>query len=93
LFGDSGWLESREQGQNAALRQWLRRVERPVVIELGAGTSIPTVRRLGQQVGGPMIRINPRESEVARKTDIGLPVAALEGLMGIATALAAAERS
>ncbi len=93
MFGDGGWLEFRERIQNAALRQWLRRVERPVVIELGAGTSIPTVRMLGQQISGPMIRINPRESQVSRKTDIGLPVAALEGLMGIATALAAAERS
>jgi NAD-dependent SIR2 family protein deacetylase len=87
LFGDSGWLESREQGQNAALRQWLRRVERPVVIELGAGTSIPTVRMLGQQIDGPMIRINLRESQVARKADIGLAVGALEGLQGIAIAL------
>ena len=93
MFGDGGWLEFRERIQNAALRQWLRRVERPVVIELGAGTSIPTVRMLGQQVSGPMIRINPRESHVSRKTDLGLPVAALEGLIGIATALAAAERS
>ena len=93
MFGDAGWLEFREQIQNAALRQWLRRVERPVVIELGAGTSIPTVRRLGQQVDGPMIRINPRESDVPRQTDISLPVGALEGLMGIAKALAALERS
>lgn len=93
MFGDGEWLDFREGIQNAALRQWLRRVERPVVIELGAGTSIPTVRRLGQQVDGPMIRINPRESEVSRKTDISLPVAALEGIMGIATALAAAERN
>jgi hypothetical protein len=93
MFGDAGWLEFRERIQNAALRQWLRRVERPVVIELGAGTSIPTVRRLGQQVSGPMIRINPHESDVPRQTDISLPVGALEGLMGIAKALAAAERS
>jgi NAD-dependent SIR2 family protein deacetylase len=87
MFGDSGWLESREQIQNAALRQWLRRVERPVVIELGAGTSIPTVRMLGQQIDGPMIRINPRESQVPRPTDISLPLDALAGLHGIAAAL------
>lgn len=87
MFGDGGWLEFRERIQDAALRQWLRRVERPVVIELGAGTSIPTVRMIGQQVGGPMIRINPREYQVPRKTDIGLAVGALEGLQGIANAL------
>lgn len=87
MFGDAGWLEFRERIQNAALRQWLRRVERPLVIELGAGTSIPTVRMIGQQVDGPMIRINPRESQVPRKTDISLALAALEGLLGIANAL------
>lgn len=87
MFGDGGWLEFRERIQDAALRQWLRRVERPVVIELGAGTSIPTVRMMGQQVGGPMIRINPRESLVPRKTDVSLAVGALEGLQGIADAL------
>lgn len=87
MFGDGGWLEFRERIQNAALRQWLRRVERPVIIELGAGTSIPTVRMTGQQVGGPLIRINPRESQVTRKTDISLAVGALEGLQGIANTL------
>jgi len=87
MFSDVGWLESRERIQDAALRQWLRRVERPVVIELGAGTSIPTVRMIGQMVSGPMIRINLREAQVPRKTDISLPVGALAGLRGIAAVL------
>jgi NAD-dependent SIR2 family protein deacetylase len=87
MFGDSGWLDFRERIQDAALRKWLRRVERPVVIELGAGTSIPTVRMFGQQVDGPMIHINLRESQVPRKSDIGLAVGALEGLQAIAKAL------
>lgn len=87
MFGDAGWLEFRERIQNHAFQQWLRRVERPLVIELGAGASIPTVRKIGQQVGGPMIRINLRESQVPRKTDIGLAVGALEGLRGITAML------
>ena len=93
MFGDGGWLEFRERIQNAALRQWLRRVECPVVIELGAGTSIPTVRMLGQQIDGAMIRINLRESQVPRKSDIGLAVNALEGLQAIAAALQTKEAS
>jgi NAD-dependent SIR2 family protein deacetylase len=93
MFGDGGWLEFRERIQNAALRQWLRRVEHPVVIELGAGTSIPTVRMLGQQIDGAMIRINLRESRVPRTTDIGLAVGALEGLQAIAAALQSKEAS
>jgi NAD-dependent SIR2 family protein deacetylase len=87
MFGDGGWLDSRERVQDHALQQWLGRVERPVVIELGAGTAIPTVRIIGQEVGGPLIRINLRESQVPRKTDLGLAVGALAGLRGIAAAL------
>jgi hypothetical protein len=34
-----------------------------------------------------MIRINPLESQVPRKTDISLAVGALEGLQGIANAM------
>lgn len=87
MFGDAGWLEFRERIQNHAFQQWLRRVERPLVLELGAGTSIPTVRMIGQQVGGPMIRINPRENQVPRKTDFSVALGALAGLQGIANAL------
>jgi NAD-dependent SIR2 family protein deacetylase len=87
MFGDGGWLDSRERVQDHALQQWLGRVERPVVIELGAGTAIPTVRIIGQEVGGPLILINLRESQVPRKTDLGLAVGALAGLRGIAAAL------
>ena len=87
MFNDWGWLESRYKIQDHAFQQWLRTVERPVVIELGAGTSIPTVRMVGQQIGCPVIRINPREYQVPRKTDVSLPVGALEGLRGMAARL------
>ncbi len=89
MFYDSGWLEFRYRIQNHAFERWISKVERPVVIELGAGSSIPTVRKVGQQANGPMIRINPREYQVPRSTDISLPVGALEGLQGIAVALGA----
>lgn len=91
LFGDGGWLEFRERIQSHALRQWLSRVDRPVVIELGAGTSIPTVRRIGQEVGSAMIRINLREAQVPRTQDVSVPLGALDALQAIEKALA--ERS
>jgi NAD-dependent SIR2 family protein deacetylase len=87
MFGDSGWLEFRERIQHHAFQQWLHCVERPLVVELGAGTSIPTVRTAGQQLNCPLIRINLRESQVPRKTDISLPVGALVALQGISAAL------
>jgi hypothetical protein len=47
------------------------------VIELGAGTAIPTVRHISEEIaqrlGGTLVRINPREP-------IGLPLGASEGV-------------
>jgi NAD-dependent SIR2 family protein deacetylase len=87
MFGDWGWLQFRERIQYHAMKQWLGKVKRPVVIEVGAGTAIPTARMLGHTIGAPIIRINLREAQVPRKTDISLPLGALEGLQGISAAL------
>ena len=66
-------------------------VKRPVIIELGAGTAIPSVRHFSQRVihefGGRLIRINPRESDVPSRLDVGLPVGAVAGLDAIAQKL------
>lgn len=86
MFGDGGWLNFRERIQSHAMRKWLEKVERPVVIELGAGTAIPTVRIMGQSINAPMIRINAREAEVVRSRDISLQMGALAALRGIEAA-------
>jgi NAD-dependent SIR2 family protein deacetylase len=90
MFGDGEWLEQRSADQAERLGNWLDRVQRPLVIELGAGTAIPSVRYFGQQVierGGRLIRINPRESQVASSRDVGLAAGALQGLNAIAAAM------
>ena len=74
------------------LLRWLAGTRRPLVIELGAGTAIPSVRRLGETVardGVGLIRINPREPEVDHAADIGLATGALDALRRIEAALAA----
>jgi len=92
MFGDGEWLEGRSQGQQGRLDAWLARVEHPVIVEIGAGTGIPTVRHFSHLVihehGGRLIRINVRESAVPTPRDVGLPVGALEGLRRIARRLA-----
>lgn len=93
MFGDGGWLQFRERIQNHAMKKWLEKVERPVVIELGAGTAIPTVRMMGQTIDAPLIRINAREAQVVRTYDISLPMGALEGLQGIERALIPSDAS
>lgn len=86
MFNDHWWLNFREERQQGAMSKWLASVKRPVVIELGAGTHIPSARIMGQSIDAPMIRINVRESQVPRNKDIGLPMGALAALHGIAQA-------
>jgi hypothetical protein len=87
MFGDGGWVPDRTDTQQAALEAWLANVlqERAklVVVELGAGTALPTVRDFSEEVarefGGTLIRINPREAEVPAGHH-GLAFGAMEGL-------------
>lgn len=83
MFGDWGWVAERTRRQQARLEAWLREVERLVVIELGAGTHIPTVRWFGEGQGVPLIRINPTESEVGSALGVGIRAGALAALTAI----------
>jgi NAD-dependent SIR2 family protein deacetylase len=87
MFGDLGWLNYRQATQMASLRNWLSNIKNPVVIEVGAGSSIPTVRRFGEAINCSLIRINLRESEVSRPGDIGIPLGGLETLRLLAQEL------
>lgn len=92
MFGDGAWVEARTQGQSQAVLKRLRRARRPLFIELGAGTAVPSVRHFGQGVvsewGGRLLRINLRESKVPLADDLGLAMGALEALQAIDAALA-----
>lgn len=92
MFGDGGWDASRTEDQAQRLSAWLDRVKPGAlaVIECGAGTAIPSVRRFCEDAaavrGGTLIRINVREPRVPRG-GISLPLRALEALDGIAKEL------
>jgi hypothetical protein len=72
MYGDYGWQSERFDGQMRRYAAWLNKVTdlRLVVVELGAGSSIPTVRRESERRcvsrgrAGRLIRINPREFTV-----------------------------
>lgn len=87
MFGDWQWLNFRERIQHDRLKRWLAHTERPVIIELGAGNHIPTVRVFGHSTDAPMIRINPREAEVTRERDVSIASGALDGMYQIADEL------
>ena len=80
MFGDWDWDTRRTDIKNARLDAWIARLQRPVVIEIGAGTAIPTVRMYGEELDCPLIRINPMESHVGLHRDIAIPLGAFEGI-------------
>jgi NAD-dependent SIR2 family protein deacetylase len=91
MFGDWGWLDRRAAEQQQRLRAWLRGVERLLVIEVGAGTDIPTVRRLGESLHGQLIRINPGEPALGAGKGVSIACSGLAALRGIDAALRRSE--
>jgi NAD-dependent SIR2 family protein deacetylase len=84
MFGDWGWIDSRKRLQTQNLREWREEAGTIAVIEIGAGTAIPTVRRFGQDIGGRLIRINLSEPKVSRPKDVSIPLGGLDALRQIA---------
>lgn len=88
MFGDADWLSHRQSVQMEALRDWLSKTRNLVVIEIGAGTSIPTVRNAGEGTNCPLIRINRQECQVRHPADVGIPLGGLEALRLVAGVIA-----
>jgi NAD-dependent SIR2 family protein deacetylase len=90
MFGDETWLGHRADAQQQRFDKWLdeltKRSARLAVIELGAGSAIPTVRHLSegvlQRIGGTLIRINPHDYDVP-EGQIALPFGAADGIRRI----------
>lgn len=87
MFGDWGWVDRRNAMQGQRLNAWLNSVQRLLVIEVGAGTNIPTVRMTSESVRGRLIRINPTEPELASAAGVSIASGGLEALCGIAAAM------
>jgi NAD-dependent SIR2 family protein deacetylase len=86
MFGDWDWDESRARDQLAHMQSWVEKVERLVVIELGAGTAVATVRAFSERLNCPLVRINPTDHDVPKEGDVGIACGALEGITGILAA-------
>ena len=86
MFGDWLWNHERSERQAGQMQAWLRRVDRPALIEFGAGKGVPTVRMnleaVAREHGMPLIRVNPRDSDGPQNT-ISIPTGALEALRAI----------
>lgn len=93
MFGDYSWISDRSHSQEGRFQQFLAEHEKApaVIIEMGAGSAIPTIRslseRLGRRPGAKVVRINPREPQI-NAPHLSLACGALAGLQAIDTALA-----
>ena len=92
MFGDYSWLHQRTAAQEERFDSFLKtnRKRKLVVIEMGAGSAIPTIRNLSEQLGRQqpccVVRINPREAQI-RAPHLSFPGGAVATLNKIAAAL------
>jgi NAD-dependent SIR2 family protein deacetylase len=80
MFDDAAWLSNRTDQKESRLERWLASVQRAVVVEIGAGTTLPTIRRFSERHGPRVIRINAREPQIDPAKGIGIRGGALETL-------------
>jgi NAD-dependent SIR2 family protein deacetylase len=87
MFDDWDWIDARREAQAARREGWLEQPRRPVVIEIGAGVKIATVRHFAHRVvlrhQGSLVRINPREPHVSHLLGVGIAGGALQALTAI----------
>ncbi|HHQ48920.1 MAG TPA: NAD-dependent deacetylase [Acidobacteria bacterium] len=85
MFGDWAWVPDRSSSQERRLESWLDRAGPAglVIVEIGAGSAVPTVRMLSERTAAhldaTLIRINPREPQVPHG-HVGLATSAMEAL-------------
>ena len=85
MFSDLRFVEKRVNLQLARFEYWLSQIDdRLVIIEIGAGKAVPSVRMMSERIkrnfDAVLIRINPFEAEGA---DIQIKKGALEALKEI----------
>jgi hypothetical protein len=88
MFGDFSWLSDRTNRQEERYHSFLdqQQGKRIVVIEIGAGTAIPTIRATSERIGraplATVIRINLHEAAIS-PPHLSLPCGGLAGLSAL----------
>ena len=87
MFNDWSYASQYQDFKKVRLESWLKEVQNLVVIELGAGKAIPTVRRFSERTAkakkGGFIRINLQDSGVPKMHFLSLEMKALDALKAI----------
>jgi NAD-dependent SIR2 family protein deacetylase len=84
MFNDSQWIAERTDAQFERLRRWRAGARGLVVVELGAGVDIPSVRRMSEMQGVPIVRINPRAPQLDGHPGLAISLTARVALQSIA---------
>jgi hypothetical protein len=87
MFNDTAWVDAVTRVQMQAFERWKSAVRglRLVIVEIGAGTAIPTIRRIGERAAErartTLVRINPEEeAHDAAENALVVPLPALQAL-------------
>lgn len=83
MFNDMTWLSQQHDQQAKRLQAFLKQHHHPIVIEIGAGTAIPTVRYFSERFAPYLIRINPREYGLPKQGGVALATQAQVGIESI----------
>ncbi len=87
MFGDWGWIDNISNQQSRRLNNWLNQQDNSklklLIIEIGAGKAVPSVRMFSERIvrnhNASLIRLNPRDFDVPTG-EIGISIGALEGI-------------
>ena len=80
MFDDYEWIAQRQTQQRNRLESFINQYKQPLVIEIGAGTAIPTVRYFSERFAPSLIRINPRDYALPKTGGIALAMSAAHGI-------------
>jgi NAD-dependent SIR2 family protein deacetylase len=88
MFGDAAWAPGRSDAQQARFADWLAGSRRPVVVELGAGTEVATVRRFSDRFAPDVIRVNPVDCVPPAAGGVGIAQGAEDAIARLAAMVA-----
>jgi hypothetical protein len=88
MFGDWFWIPIRSTHQQILYNKWCKEIKetkkRIIVIEIGAGKTIRTIRKAAELFASntyPLIRVNPFDAETKMSNHISVQMSAKEFLM------------
>lgn len=87
FFGDLEWVPARSREQYQRYRDRFAGVSKPLVLEVGAGSMVPTIRNYAESVAHVHVRVTLEEPFALRERRLVLSGSAEPALRGVEAAL------